>query len=182
MPTNAAQIEALDSELADARERVHRLARGLSEEQWQRRPAPERWSAGEHVVHLTLTTRAFLPLLEEALRNAPAANGPYRRDFVGWMLGRLTEPPVRMRVKTTAPFVPSAAGPMETALRDFDASQDALSALLARGAGRALDRVKVASPFAGRVRYSAWSLLRILPSHQRRHLWLAERDRAGPTV
>lgn len=171
MTANTAQLEALDAELADVRERVHRLP----PDRWHRRPAPERWSAGEHVVHLTLTTRAFLPLLEEAVNHAPAGQGPYRRDLVGWMLGRLTEPPVRLRVKTMAAFVPSADVPRETALRDFDASQDELAALLRKAAGRALDRVKVASPFDARVRYNVWSTLRILPAHQRRHLWLAEK-------
>lgn len=169
MSTNASQLEALASELAEARDRIHRLPR----ERWQQRPAPERWSAGEHVVHLTLTTRAFLPLLEEALRNAPAGSGPYRRDFIGWMLGRVIEPPARMKVKTTAPFEPPQAD-RETALRDFDASQEELSAFLRKAAGRALDRVKVVSPFDGRVRYNVWSALRILAAHQRRHLRLAE--------
>ena len=172
--SNVPQLQALETELAEARERVHRLARGLSEEQWRRRPAPERWSIGEHVVHLVLTTRAFLPLLAEALGKAPAGEGPYRRDFLGWLLGRMLEPPVRMRVKTTAPFVPSAAGPMDEALRDFDASQDELATLLGRASGLALDRVKIVSPFDGRVRYNVWSALRILTAHQRRHLWLAE--------
>ena len=168
------QLQTLDAELSDARERVHRLARGLSEEAWRNRPSPERWSAGEHIVHLNLTSRAFLPLLDEALRNAKAGEGPYRRDFIGWLLGRVIEPPVRMRVKTTAPFVPSLAEPMDSALRDFDASQDELAALLPRAAGLAIDRVKIVSPFDGRVRYNVYSALRILTAHQRRHLWLAE--------
>lgn len=169
MPDGAAQLQALASELSEARDRIHRLP----EDRWQQRPAPGRWSPGEHAVHLTLTTRAFLPLLEEALRNAPAGTGPYKKDFIGWMLGWVIEPPARMKVKTTAPFEPPQVD-RETALRDFDASQEELSAFLRKAAGRALDRVKIVSPFDGRVRYSAWSALRILAAHQRRHLWLLE--------
>ena len=178
MPTTTntlpAQLQALESELAESRERAHRLTRGLSEEGWRLRPAPERWSIGEHIVHLNLTSRALLPLLDEAIRNAKVGEGPYRRDFIGWLLSRVIEPPVRMRVKTTAPFVPSAAEPKDSALRDFDASQDELTALLGRAAGLAVDRVKIVSPFDGRVRYNVYSALRILTAHQRRHLWLAE--------
>lgn len=81
---------------------------------------------------------------------------------------------VRDRVPRLAPFVPSALGSMDAILREFDASQDDLTALLGRAAGVALDRVKIVSPFDGRVRYNAWSALRILAAHQRRHLWLAE--------
>jgi len=36
--------------------------------------------------------------------------------------------------------------------------------------------LRIRSPFDARIRYSAWSALRILPAHQRRHLWLAERE------
>ena len=185
MPTTTdvlpAQLQALESELTAARDRAHRLTRGLSEEAWRQRPAPDRWSIGEQIVHLNLTSRAFLPLLDEAVRSArdqgKVGEGSYRRDFLGWLLGRLMEPPVRMRVKTTAPFVPSAIQPMEEALRDFDRLHDELAALLSRAAGLALDRVEIVSPFDGRVRYNVWSALRILTAHQRRHLWLAERAR-----
>ena len=169
MHTNT-QLHALESELAEAQARLHRVP----VDSWQTRPAPGRWSAGEHVVHLTLTTRAFLPLLEEALRNAPAGNGPYKRDFIGWMLYKVIEPPARIKVKTTAQFEPPQVD-RETAFRDFDAAQDQLSDFLRRADGRALDKVKIVSPFDGRVRYSAWSALRILAAHQRRHLWIAGR-------
>ena len=171
MPDMNAQFQVLDSDLAEARDRIHRLP----VERWQQRPAPERWSPGEHVVHLTLTTRAFLPLLEEALRNAPAGNGPYRRDLIGWMLEWVIEPPARMKVKTTAPFEPPRTD-REAAIRDFDEAQKDLTDFLRKATGRALDRVKIVSPFKGGVRYNAWSALRIIPAHQRRHLWLIERD------
>ena len=185
MPTTTdilpAQLQALKAELSEVSERLRRMTRGLSEEAWRRRPAPERWSIGEHVAHLSLTSRAFLPLLDEAVRSAreqgKTGEGPYRRDFLGWLLGRVLEPPVRLRVKTTAPFVPSAVQPMDEALRGFDRLQDELAALLGRAAGLALDRVEIVSPFDGRVRYNVWSALRILTAHQRRHLWLAERAR-----
>ena len=131
MPTTTntlpAQLQALESELSEAREQVHRLTRGLSDEAWRLRPAPERWSIGEQIVHLDLTSRAFLPRLDEAVRSAReegrTGEGPYRRDFLGWLLGRMMEPPVRLRVKTTAPFVPSALEPIETALRILTAHQ-----------------------------------------------------------
>ncbi|MES1245171.1 MAG: DinB family protein [Acidobacteriota bacterium] len=175
------QLLALEAELAEARSRAHRLAAGLPAEDWSRRPAPQRWSIGEQVVHLNLTSRAYLPRLEEALAKAReeglVGDGPFRRDFLGWVLGRLMEPPVRMRIRTSAPFVPASVEAASETLAEFDRLQDALSGLVRRFAGVALDRVDVASPFDARLRYNIYSSLRILTAHQRRHLWLAERIR-----
>lgn len=175
------QLRDLESELAEARARAHRLSEGLPVEEWSRRPAPQRWSIGEQVVHLNLTSRAYLPRLEEAHAKARESglvgNGPYRRDFLGWLLGRLMEPPVRMRVKTSAPFVPGAVEPPAEALADFDRLQGLLTGMVRRFAGLALDRVDVVSPFDARFHYNVYSSLRILTAHQRRHLWLAERIR-----
>ena len=41
--------------------------------------------------------------------------------------------------------------------------------------GRPIDRVKVTSPFNPRLRYNLYACLTILPRHQERHLWQAER-------
>lgn len=181
-----AQLRDLIGELEAARERAHRLAAGLPPETWSRRPQPERWSIAEQIAHLSLTSRAYLPLIEGALEQARerglSGEGPFRRDFLGWLLGRMMEPPVRLRVKTAAPFVPpvpqAGATPAE-ALADFDRLQDELIAAVRQARGLAVDRVEITSPFDSRVRYSLWSGLRAMTAHQRRHLWLAEQTCAG---
>ena len=81
--------------------------------------------------------------------------------------------------RTTRAFLPLLEPPRtdrEAAIRDFDEAQKDLTDFLRKAAGRALDKVKIVSPFDGRVRYNAWSALRIMAAHQRRHLWLIERD------
>jgi hypothetical protein len=156
------------------------VAAGLPAGIWTLRPAPERWSIAEQILHLNLASQAYVPVVEEALArgrdNGLFGDGPYRRDFLGWMLARLVEPPVRLRVRTRDEFVPVHLAPPAEVLRDFDRCQDRLTATLRSAAGLALDRIEVASPYDPRLRFNLYSFLRI-PAHQRHHLWIAERIR-----
>lgn len=180
-PKNATQLQAIEAELSEATARARRLAGGLSPEDWSRRPTPERWSIGEQIVHLNLTSRGYLPGIEEAIRNAGEkgllGDGPYRRDFLGWLLGKLTEPPVRMRVKTSASFEPARLDPPEVVMDEFERWQQAVAGAVRSAAGLALDRIDIVSPFDSRIRYNLYSCFKVIPAHQRHHLWLAERIR-----
>jgi hypothetical protein len=89
------------------------------------------------------------------------------------------EPPVRVRMKTPAPFVPPRVDPIPDVLERFDYLQGELLQRLDRGNGLALDRQKVTSPFNVRVKYNLYSTFRIITAHQRRHLWQAERVHAA---
>ena len=174
-----AQLQEIRDELRSARDRLHRLAGSLSDDAWSRRPGPDRWSPAECVAHLDLTSAAFVPLLREGLDRARALGGPppsrYRRDPVGWLLWRTMGPPVRGRVKTIAPFVPRGDLPPEALIAEFDRHQEELGSIVVSADGLPLGRVRIPSPFAERVRYNLFSALSILPRHQHRHLWQAER-------
>lgn len=177
------QLRALEAELDDAQARAHRLADSLSEADWLRRSDPARWSIGEQILHLNLTSQAYLPRLREGAASARErgllSEGPYRRDFMGWLLCKMVEPPVRLKVKTTAPFVPQDLQSRDEALRDFDALQQELRDFLHESRGLALDRVDFVSPFDPRIKYNLYSALRATTAHQRHHLWLGERVAEG---
>jgi len=176
-----AQLRSLAGEFEEARRRARAVVQGLDDDEWSLRPEPERWSIGEQIGHLNLASQAYLPVIEEAIERGRASctlgEGPYRRDFLGWMLARLTEPPVRLRVKTRDAFVPGEVGTSDRVLRTFEEWQDRFVAVLHGAAGLALDRIEVASPYDPRLRMNLYSFLRTVPAHQRHHLWLAERIR-----
>lgn len=177
------QLRSLEVEFDDVQAWAHRLVDGLSEEDWLRRADPNRWSIGEQILHLNLTSRAYLPRLREGLAQARErglhSKGSYRRDFKGWLLCRMAEPPVRIKVKTTAPFVPKDLQPKPETMRDFDALQDDLRAVVREAGGLALGRVDFVSPFDPRIKYNLYSALRVTAAHQRHHLWLGERVAEG---
>jgi DinB superfamily len=173
------QLAAVLEELRDARERLHRLRERVPPERWTPRIDPDRWSVAECVEHLNLTSRAYLPVirgaLEEGRRLGGGAPGRYRRDPVGWLLWRTMGPPVRLRMKTPAAFVPVPTESAEELVAEFDRLQAELIELTGAADGLPLRRLRVTSPFDARASYNLFSALSILPRHQHRHLWQAER-------
>jgi len=173
------ELEAIVGEFESARDRLHALAQRVPDERWTQRPDPARWSIAECIAHLNLTSTAYLPLLRDGIVRAQGskdqARARYRRDPIGWLLWKVAGPPVRLRVKTTPPFVPAAADPPGQLIAEFDRLQTAQVTVTRDADGLPVDRIKIASPFDARLKYSLYAALTILPRHQHRHLWQAER-------
>jgi len=168
------QLERIVGELADAGRRAHEVAEPLAADAWGARPTAGEWSVAECLIHLTLTSRAFLPLIRETIRSGRdrglVSGGPYRRDIVGRLLHWLTNPPVRLRIKTTAPFVPAAVEPKGRVLAELDSLQEQRTSCVRDADGLDLGRLRIVSPFSRRVRYNLYSCLTIIAAHQRQHL------------
>ena len=172
------QLERIAEELVQARRRAHELADSLTAASWGRRPATNQWSVAECLIHLNLTSHAFLPLIGDAITKGRELKllsaGPYRRDLMGWFVYRITEPPAWFRIKTTAPFVPSAVEPKDRVLDAFDTLQEQLVGCVRDADGLDLGRLRIVSPFDKRLKYNLYSCLTIIPAHQRLHLAQAE--------
>jgi len=172
------QLEAVAAEFDSARRRLHDLAHTAPADAWLRRADPQRWSMGECVAHLNLTSKAFVPLVEAALTEGRAlprhAGGPYRRNFTGWLLWRFSGPAPRQRVKTAAPFIPSGQQPLAQLLAEFDAWHARQLEYTRAADGFALEKVRIVSPFNAGVKYNLYACLTILPRHEHRHVWQAE--------
>lgn len=172
------QVQQIERELAAATTRAALLVDRTPEPDFSRAPSEGHWSIAECLEHLNLTTRAYLPLIDEALQVGRlfATGSPrrYRRDLTGWLLCRMSEPPYRLRTTTRARFVPSLPGTRGEVLSEFVRLQQELTIRLYRTPGLNLSRIRIVSPFDGRLEYSLYSCFRILPAHQRRHLWQGE--------
>lgn len=179
METLHPQLAQLRRELDEATARAQALAGSLDGGAFARRPAEGSWSPAECLVHLSLTTKAFLPLIDDALGNAQASpldpSRRYRRDLVAWLLTRMMEPPARMKVKTTPPFMPEATAPRMEILREFETLQAAFARRIEQANRYDISRVKVRSPFSQTMRYSLLGGFTAILAHERRHLWQAER-------
>lgn len=177
------QLDSLAEEFLEALDRLHLLADGIAANRWAYRTDPKRWSVAECVAHLNLSSAAYLPLLERAVAEARAIGGRsprrHRHNAVGWLLWRTMGPPVRLRTRTIAAFVPTATVPATELVAEFERLQDLQMAQLRAANGLPLGRVRVTSPFNARVRYNLYSCFAILARHQHRHLWQAEQVWAG---
>jgi hypothetical protein len=178
------QLAAVIDSLEEAQARLRRLSDKVSEERWNRHPTPGQWSAADCVEHLNITSRAYLPLLRDAsvearqLRADPTTH--YKRDPLGWFLSMMIGPMRRigklrlLKVKTLPPFVPKGSQPRSQILSEFVRLQGELITLIRSADGLPLDRVKIVSPFGGRMRYSAYSAMVIVARHEHRHIDQAE--------
>ncbi len=178
------QLKAITDSLRSAQTRLRRLSDELSDENWSKRPGPDRWSAAECVEHLNLTSKAYLALLPDAVMRAKKRGGPaqkhYRRDALGWFMSIMIGPLRHLGtfrivpVKTTPKFVPKRGRSRTEILSNFMRLQAELAAVIRSGDRLPLDQVKIVSPFGGRVKYSAYSALVIIARHQHRHIQQAE--------
>lgn len=170
-----AQLTELCGQFRSNSDRAQRLVSQAGDRRLALRPRPDAWSAAECLAHLTLSTELFLPAWRTAFANARArgfvGNGPFKMDLVGRMMNWVLQPPPRLRVKAPPGLQPAAAGEV---LSKFLASQTQLLDAVSDSAGIALDRIKIA-PVDPRMRYNLWSSFRMTETHQRRHLWQAER-------
>jgi hypothetical protein len=177
------QLIAVKTELDAASARLRALSARLNEPAWSRRPAPGRWSAGECVSHLNLTSEAFLPRLrqgiDEARRLQRAAGARLKTGFAGWLVKTLAGPSRWIKVKTTPDFVPHGDRPGTELVAQFERLQDELIGLLRSADGLPLDRVTVTSPFSAQVRYNVYAAFAVIPGHQLRHLAQAEEASQG---
>ena len=162
------------------------LVAGLSPAQFNWAPAPGRWSIGQCIEHLNITTERYLPGLQRAMADARAAgklgHGPFTLGFVERWFMQVLEPPVRRRVKTPKAFVPTLALAPDATLRRWQDLQGQFAQSIRAAEGLDLRAVRVRSQFAP-VSFSLNGTLGILLAHERRHLWQARevrKDRAFP--
>jgi len=181
-----AAIEGLLLQLLAVDQDIPGLAGGLSPARFNWRPAANRWSIGQCLEHLNLTTERYVPALRKAVSDARAKGlvrgGPYSLGwFERWFLKGM-EPPPRWRTRTGKAFI--AAGeldPATTVQRAHALHQD-LAGCIRDAEGLDLQKIRVKSQF-GPVWFSLNGTFAIMLAHERRHLWQAREvrnDRAFP--
>lgn len=169
-------LEDVEKELNEATRRAWTLVQSTDGRLFTVRPSPLRWSAAECLAHLSISSELFLPVLGNALvkaRTSTKKRGNAKMDLLGRILAWFLEPPIRTKVRTSAPFVPKSTRAKADAFGEFASLQEKLIDLL-RDAREVDLRMKIVSPFDKRVRYNLVSAFHILAAHERRHLWQAE--------
>ena len=183
MDANAAGLAASARQFEDTKKAARDLAGALSEQQFNWRPAPEKWSIGQCLAHL-VTTDTALPAIDRAIADARTrgwlAPGPFRYGwFTRWMIGSM-EPPPKRRMRTFPIFTPpTTVLSCDEVLRMLVASRDRLRERIQAAAGLDLKRAIVVSPASRLIRISLGGYFAFLAAHDRRHLWQARQVRGA---
>ena len=173
------QLVELTKELDATSAHATKLVETHDDRAFSAKPSPEAWSAAEAIAHLTISNRETIAEIERALAQADGRTVPdthrYRMDFVGMALRWSLEPPYRIKTPTAPGFVPMAVPDRRKVLADFLEQQRAVAAAIAQAQGRDLSSIKITSVFNKRVHYNVFAALRVITTHNRRHLWQAEK-------
>jgi hypothetical protein len=160
---------------------ARKVTEGLTEAQFNWRPAQGEWSVEECMSHLTMVGTWQVGAIERAIDDARArgrtGSGPFRYGWFDRWLVRMTEPPVRRKVRSPRRFVPVHEQPITAVLPTFLHLQGMFLIQIERAAGLDLARVKVETPISRFLRLSLGMMFAQAAAHERRHLEQARRVR-----
>jgi len=169
------EFDQLTTEANGHGREVQRLVQLLTAEQLGWRPREKQWSVGEHIDHLSRTTRRYARAIRVALHNARkhglTGGGPFRRSLFGTWFVHSLEPPVRIRVKTLPMLNPDRGLPAAQLLAEFTLAQEIFNAAVREAEGVDIGRATMRSPFVSILKLTIGEALEAVLAHNRRHLW-----------
>ena len=178
------ELETDQDQLLSIKQDAEGLMSGLTDAQFNWRPAPDRWSMAECFDHLNVTARLFMPAVDAAIATARAqgwrSQGPFVYPPFERLFLRLSEPPPKVRFKAPASFRPAANKPADCVRGEFMDWQEKLGERLVHADGLDLRRARHRSPAIGVFRWSLGTIFAVMLAHERRHIWQARQVRNRP--
>ncbi len=179
----SAQLDAYARSYRDAQQRLHTLADGLTDEQFNWKPAEGRWSIAEIVHHLNKMSSGYLFVLEERLSHPdikPLGDRELRHGWIGGKFVKAMSPggrPLKTMPRMAPPQAPGGQSDLRKAslMDDFDGYTDRFAALIEGAEGKAIDKVRISSPFLKVMRLPIATFLDALGQHALRHAGQAEK-------
>jgi hypothetical protein len=166
-------LEQIDAVIMDARS----LAGELTEKEFNWQPASRRWSVGQCLQHITLTTQLYAgniqPMVATARERKARGERPYREGVVSRWFVRSMEPPPSMRIRTFAKVQPAPHLDRDQTLADFEAVHRTLVAGLDGVDASLLRQARMPSPFVSLLQFTLGQVYGLNLAHARRHLWQA---------
>ncbi len=170
------ELDAIDRRATD-------LARGLSPEQLNWKPAEDVWSVGQCLQHLYVANEVYVPAIAGALDDRPPS--PVQDITPGWLgrwfIGTYIDPSSRGR-RARAPRKIAPAERIDPSVLDlFLRSNEVARDLVRRAGAYNINRIRFGNPFIPLLRFTVGTGLEILWRHQRRHVLQAERIKQAST-
>ncbi len=175
------QLEEYRQQFERIASEAKELTKGLTEAQFNWRPAPDQWSIEECLAHLTAVGQVQVAAVEKAVDDAKArgimGTGPFEYPIWERFILRETEPPVRHQMPAPKRFTPIHGQPITGILPTFLHVQRQFTLQIERADGLDLRRVKVPTPIAPLLKLSLGATLAQAAAHERRHMAQARRVR-----
>jgi hypothetical protein len=165
------------------------LAHGLSDDQFNWKPEPGRWSIAECITHLNIANGGDLGPLEETINKGRAGNrvgvGPFTYGFLSKKFIATMEPGGKRKIKAPNLYVPPPRAGKDETTKEYRRIAGELRRLTRNADGLHLARIKTSMPalppaLRPFVKMPLGARLHLITAHDRRHLTQAERVRGHP--
>jgi hypothetical protein len=175
----ASGVAAYVKQFEDIRSDAHDLADDLSPEQFNWKAAATRWSVGQCLAHLNLSTEEALGTIDQVVQECQAkrrkSSGPFPHRLRPRLFVWILEPPYRLKVKTFPDLIPPSSLDRDLVLGDFLRLQNALIQRLRAVDGFDLTCAQANNRAGFPMHLGEW--FAFVAAHERRHLWQARRNR-----
>lgn len=168
----------LVAELQSADQRAIALARGLSIEQLNWKPRPDKWSVGQCLEHLCISGELYLPPIARALANrVPAPVDTIRPGWFGrWFIRSYIAPSPQTRKAPAPKKIRPVLSVVEPSVLDrFLAVNRDARALMERARPYDVNHIRFVNPFIPIIRFTVGTGFEIIAKHEDRHLLQAEK-------
>jgi hypothetical protein len=169
-------LSTLAADIEHVNRRVVNLRR-LTRAQVQWKPDTTAWSVLECIEHLVLTSKAYHPVLAQAIGDAAPVPQPvsFRPGLMARLFIRAVSPDPKLKVKTVASVTPAESGLEPEVLENFLLLQGELRALIERAVAIDINRIRIRSPLNRMLKLSVGEAFTVIVRHEERHVQQAER-------
>ena len=175
------ELQRIADEIGDADRAADAISAAVTDEQFHWRPDGTGWSIAQCLDHLAVINAIYMKALQAGVDQANARGwrrrGPSVPGLIGGWFARSMEPPVTRRLSAPAGTQPSPRRDRGEILGAYHAAHDQFRLILAECADLDTNRATFRNPFIKVVRVKVSSGLRVIPAHDRRHLWQAKQIR-----
>jgi len=175
------ELEQYRRQFEEVKEAAKEFTSGLTEAQFNWRPAPDQWSIEECLSHLTMVGQWEVTALERSIEEARSrgltGKGPFQYGPIDRYIVHMSGPPVRLQMPAPKRFVPLHGQPVTAILPTFLHVQSQFLLNLDRAEGLDLARVKVPTPISRFLRMSLGMSFAQAAAHERRHIEQARKVR-----
>lgn len=168
----------LEKQFEELKTSVNNLTEDLSEEQFNTKPAPDRWSVAECISHLNVTWNLYKNLIADAVaknQNLSFKNpDDFQPRFIMKKFTEMMEPPYKFKMKTFAQFVSNEKLSKQETINKFNEGIEEAVKFINTGENVDIKKTIIVSPVSKFIKYQLGELFPFLAAHARRHIWQAE--------
>lgn len=172
------------SELEASDARAIAIARPLTPEQLNWKPAPEQWSVGQCLEHLAMANEVYLSPIAAALAGSQPGGGAGEITpgwFGRWFIRTYIAPsPHTRRARAPRKIAPVLSRVEPSMLDRFLHSNREMRDLVTRAAAHDVNRVRFTNPFIPLIHFTVGTGFELTSRHEDRHLLQAERVKQAP--